>query len=110
MSDIQDYSNLLKSRGLEEVKAELDWDAKSDGVENIFYWLLTPAGTTIFTTDMSAWKEVDGNVALLEKSMESDGAAGETLKLRGHEYKTYVAYGRGLARKLSSSLGRQWRT
>jgi len=60
--------------------------------------------------DMPAWKEVDGNVALLEKSMESDGAAGETLKLRGHEYKTYVAYGRGLARKLSSSLGRQWRT
>lgn len=93
LNDIQDYSKIFKSRGIEELEVELEWDSKSDGVENIFYRLLTPSGKTIFKTDMSSWKEVDENTELLKKVIAGDTYAGEILQFSGHEYKTYVAYG-----------------
>ena len=67
MGDVQEYAAMLATKGIGEVKAEMAWDALSDGPEHTFLRLLTMDGKELAATDMSAWRSASTGGRDLEK-------------------------------------------
>ena len=94
MGDVQEYAAMLATKGIGEVKAEMAWDALSDGQEHTFLRLLSLEGKELAATDMSAWRSVGtGNLAL-EKLKSGADYVLETLDLPEQEFKARTVYGR----------------
>jgi heavy metal sensor kinase len=93
MGDVQEYAAMLATKGIDEVKAEMAWDALSDGQEHTFLRLLSLDGKELAATDMSAWRNVGtGNLAL-EKLKSGGDYVLETLDLPEQEFKARTVYG-----------------
>jgi heavy metal sensor kinase len=93
MGDVQEYAAMLATKGIDEVKAEMVWDALSDGQEHTFLRLLSADGKEVAATDMSAWRSVGtGNLAL-EKLKSGADYVLETLDLPEQEFKARTVYG-----------------
>jgi heavy metal sensor kinase len=93
MGDVQEYAAMLATKGIDEVKAEMAWDALSDGQEHTFLRLLSADGKEVAATDMSAWRSVGtGNLAL-EKLKSGADYVLETLDLPEQEFKARTVYG-----------------
>ena len=94
MGDVQEYAAMLATKGIDEVKAEMAWDALSDGQEHTFLRLLSLDGKELAATDMSGWRSVGtGNLAL-EKLKSGADYVLETLDLPEQEFKARTVYGR----------------
>ena len=93
MGDVQEYSAMLAAEGVDKVKAEMAWDAQSDGQEHTFLRLLSLDGKEVATTDMSAWRSVDSGSRALEKLKRGADCVLETLDLPEQEFKTRTVYG-----------------
>ena len=93
MGDVQEYSAMLAAEGVDKVKAEMAWDAQSDGQEHTFLRLLSLDGEEVATTDMSAWRSVDSGSRALEKLKRGADCVLETLDLPEQEFKTRTVYG-----------------
>jgi heavy metal sensor kinase len=93
IADVQEYSSMLAAEGIEKVKAEMAWEALSDGQEHIFLRLLTTAGKELAATDMSAWRSVGTGSHALEKLKRGADYVLETLDLPEQEFKARTVYG-----------------
>ena len=91
--DVREYSAMLATKGIGEVKAEMSWDALSDGQEHTFLRLLSLDGKELAATDMSAWRSVRTNSRALEKLKGSADYVLETLDLPEQEFKARTIYG-----------------
>ena len=93
MGDVQEYSAMLAKEGIGEVKAEMAWDALSDGQEHTFLRLLSMDGKELAATDMSAWRSVGTGSRALEKLKRGADYVLETLDLPEQEFKVRTVYG-----------------
>jgi heavy metal sensor kinase len=93
MDDVQEYSSMLAAGGIDKVKAEMAWEALSDGQEHIFLRLLTMDGKELAATDMSAWRSLGTASHALEKLRRGADYALETLDLPEQEFKARTVYG-----------------
>ena len=93
MEDVQGYSAVLDAEGIDKVKAEMAWEALSDGHEHIFLRLLTKDGKEVDATDMSAWRSVGTDSDALEKLKSGADYVLETLDLPEQEFKARTVYG-----------------
>ena len=91
--DVREYSAMLATKGIGEVKAEMSWDALSDGQEHTFLRLLSLDGKELAATDMSAWRSVRTDGRALEKLKSGAGYVLETLDLPEQEFKARTVYG-----------------
>ena len=94
MGDVQEYAAMLATKGIGEVKAEMAWDALSDGPEHTFLRLLTMDGKELAATDMSAWRSASTGGRDLEKLKSGADYVLETLDLPEQEFKARTIYGR----------------
>jgi heavy metal sensor kinase len=94
MGDVQEYAAMLATKGIGEVKAEMAWDALSDGPEHTFLRLITVDGKELAATDMSAWRSVGTGGRDLEKLKSGADYVLETLDLPEQEFKARTVYGR----------------
>ncbi len=93
MKDVQEYSAMLAAEGIDRVKAEMAWEALSDGQEHIFLRLLSTDGKELAATDMSAWRSVGTGSSALEKLKRGADYVLETLDLAEQEFKVRTVYG-----------------
>jgi len=93
IADVQEYSTMLAAEGIEKVKAEMAWEALSDGQEHIFLRLLAMDGKELASTDMSAWRSVGTGSRALEKLRRGADYVLETLDLPEQEFKVRTVYG-----------------
>jgi heavy metal sensor kinase len=107
MADVQEYSIMLAAEGIDRVKAEMAWEALSDGQEHIFLRLLSMDGKEVAATDMSAWRSVGTGSRALEKLKRGADYVLETLDLPEQEFKARTVYGSigpGLVLQIGESL------
>jgi len=93
MADVREYSSMLAAEGIDKVKAEMAWEALSDGQEHIFLRLLSMDGKEMAATDMSAWRSVGTGSRALEKLQRGADYVLETLDLPEQEFKVRTVYG-----------------
>jgi len=93
MADVQEYSAMLAAEGIDKVKAEMAWEALSDGQEHVFLRLLSMDGKELAATDMSAWRSVGAGSRALEKLKGGADYVLETLDLPEQEFKVRTVYG-----------------
>jgi heavy metal sensor kinase len=93
LDDVQEYSAMLASEGIDRVKSEIAWEVSSDGAEHIFLRLFSMGGEELLTTDMSAWHGVGSGSHALEKLKNGAQHVLETLDLPEHEFQVRSVYG-----------------
>jgi len=93
LEDVEEFSTLLDTQGLDAVKAEMAWEATSDGAENIFLRLLSTEGRELESTDMSLWRNIGPSTHALEKLKKGANHVLETLTLPEHEHRVRMVYG-----------------
>ncbi len=93
LEDVQEYSSMLATEGMDRVKSEIAWEVSSDGAEHIFLRLLSMDGEELLTTDMSAWRGVGSGSHALEKLKKGAPHVLETLDLPEHEFHVRTVYG-----------------
>jgi len=93
LDDVQEYSSMLATEGIDRVKSEIAWEVSSDGAEHIFLRLLSMDGEELLTTDMSAWEGVGSGSHALEKLKKGAPHVLETLDLLEHEFQVRTVYG-----------------
>jgi heavy metal sensor kinase len=93
VDDVQEYSAMLDTEGIDKVKAEIAWEAFSDGADHIFLRLLSMDGEELLTTDMTVWRGVGSGSHALEKLKEGAQHVLETLDLPEQEFQVRTVYG-----------------
>ena len=93
VDDVQEYSAMLDTEGIDKVKAEIAWEAFSDGADHIFLRLLYMDGEELLTTDMTVWRGVGSGSHALEKLKEGAQHVLETLDLPEQEFQVRTVYG-----------------
>jgi len=93
LGDIKEYSQLLASEGIDKAKAEIDREALSDGVDKIFFRLLSPDGVVLAATDMSSWGAMVTESRALRLLANGADPVFETHRTPGHEHEIRVVSG-----------------
>jgi HAMP domain-containing protein len=93
LEDVEEFSTMLATQGLDKVKAEMAWEVSSDGAENIFLRLLSNDGRELESTDMSSWRSIGPSTHALEKLKNGANHVLETLTLPEHEHQVRMIYG-----------------
>ncbi|NIQ88170.1 MAG: HAMP domain-containing protein [Deltaproteobacteria bacterium] len=93
LDDVQEYSAMLATEGIDRVKSEIAWEVASDGAEHVFLRLLSMDGEELLATDMSAWEGVGSGSHALEKLKNGAPHVLETLDLPEHEFQVRTVYG-----------------
>lgn len=93
LEDIQEFSALLASEGIDEVKQALVVEARDDGEDKIFYRLLTPNGQEIASSNPSSWGDLKANQDALKQIVSGESHVFETVSLHDKEHKVRVLYG-----------------
>jgi heavy metal sensor kinase len=91
MEEAKALSFLLASQGIESVKKEIVYEARSSGTTDIFFRIVTPNGEEIASSDMSDWKNISIKKDNL-KYRNSDSAVFETLTISGLRHRVRILY------------------
>lgn len=92
-NEISEFSSLLAAKGLDAVKANVDFEAESSGVENMFFRVLTPDGNVLASSNISSWRDISVSRAALKQVADGAGRVFETLAAPEHEHNIRVGYG-----------------
>ena len=93
VEDVEEFSAMLATEGMDRVKSEIAWEVRSDGAEHTFWRLLSMDGEEFFTTDMSAWQGVGSGSHALEQLKKGAQHVLETLDLPEQDYQVRTIYG-----------------
>ncbi|HRR41732.1 MAG TPA: ATP-binding protein [Syntrophales bacterium] len=93
LRELAEAASILKSKGEDSFRAEMDFEAESEGVGDIFFRLLDRAGGEVAETDMTAWKGVGINLNALARVAAGGGPVFETVAVPGKPYEARIIYG-----------------
>ncbi len=93
LKEMVEVASILRSKGEGSFAAEMGIEAESEGIGNIFFRLLDPAGSEIATTNMSSWKGVGVDRSALERVKGGEPHVFETISVPGQADKARIAYG-----------------
>ena len=105
--EIAEMSSILKSRGEGSIQADMEIEAESEGVGDIFFRLLDMNGREIAATNMSDWKGVGVNRSALALIASGEKRVLETVTVPGKKYEARIIYGaagQGRLLQIGSSL------
>ncbi|SPD73950.1 Integral membrane sensor signal transduction histidine kinase [uncultured Desulfobacterium sp.] len=107
LSEAKEFSNILASKGVAEVKAAMDIEAESEGVDKIFFRLADLEGQEIASTNMSSWADLGLGKSALKKLAKGDKNIFETIALPGRGYSVRILntlIGAGVVLQIGLSL------
>jgi len=99
--EISEMSSILKSRGEKTILADMEIEAESEGVGDIFLRLLDTQGREIAASNMSEWKGVVADRGALARIASGEKLVLETITVAGKKYDARIIYG-------VAGLGRVW--
>ena len=92
--DIEEFSDLLTAKGIDEVKATMLLEAKTDGVKEVFYRLLGSDGVEIASSELFFWGSLTVNRTALGRLARDGKPVFETLEIAGRRHKARTIYAR----------------
>jgi heavy metal sensor kinase len=93
LDGLKEFSALLASKGLEEVKQTMILETREDGETKIFYRLFTRGGKELSATDLSSWGRLDVNRDALQRISKDAKPVLETIDVHGRRHRARVVYG-----------------
>ncbi|MDY6839141.1 MAG: ATP-binding protein [Thermodesulfobacteriota bacterium] len=92
LNERTEFATLLKSQGIDAVKTAAQLEAESEGVDRMFYRVLTLSGKLLCTSDMSSWGNLAVDSATLQGLSGGTGYLLETMAMPEHQYDTRILY------------------
>lgn len=92
-SEIYEFASLLSTGGMDAVRKNIDLEAQSNGVDKVFFRVLTPKGTVLASSNMASWPGVGAETAALSHVAISGAQAFTTLSGASMDHKARVVYG-----------------
>ena len=93
LEDLAELSSLLKLEGDESLKAEIKIEAQSEGVDKIFFRLVSQKGEELGSSNMSSWGNLGISRSALVRLRKGVNHVFETLSISEHRYKVRILYG-----------------
>jgi signal transduction histidine kinase len=93
LNEIPEYSSLLSLKGIETLKTSLMLEAKSEGLDNTFFRVLTRNGEELFSSNMSSWGNLGIGRSALERLRNGANHVFETLTIPEKPHKVRILYG-----------------
>jgi heavy metal sensor kinase len=94
LSELTEFSALLSSKGIEEVRQTIVLESESEGVHQIFFRLLSPNGELLGTSNATFWSDLSVNRSSLQQLSKEDQPIWESVGLLQYHHKIRVLYGR----------------
>ena len=91
LNETKEFSSLLLLHGLEEFKTAILFEAEADGVDKVFYRLISRDGTEIGSSNLSSWDFLPYKSALKTPKSSSDHFF-ETVPIPDTPYKARIVY------------------
>ncbi len=91
-ADVKELASFIAAEGTDKLKAEIDREAVSEGVEKIFIRVLSPDGNELAATDMSYWGRVAASPYALRQLKNGVDCVFETITIPEHEHQIRVVY------------------
>ena len=93
LEDVTEFSSFLASEGIDEIKNEIFSESAAEGVDKIFFRLLSSKGEEIAATDMSPWTNVHTSKAAINQLTAGAHHVFETLAVPQAKHKALTIYG-----------------
>ncbi|MFH1123504.1 MAG: ATP-binding protein [Pseudomonadota bacterium] len=93
LNEVDEISSLLSLKGVSDVKTSMVLEAESEGVDQVFFRLLTPEGDKIHTSNAATWGDVGVARSALHRIAGGERRVFETLTLPKRPHKVRIAYG-----------------
>lgn len=93
INELKEFSSLMALKGMEATKTQMDLDAESEGVNKIFFRVLSSEGSEIASSNLSSWPPVRVGKAVIKGLKRGSSHVFETLSLPGYSYKVRIIYG-----------------
>lgn len=90
--DVEEFTELMRSEGLDSVKEEMAVEAGEDGGDQTFFRLWTADGRPLMTPDLSLWQGLDEPTEALRELRDTDEPIAKTLTLPQREHKVRTIY------------------
>lgn len=94
LEELEEFSQLLSSNGIDDLKREVIHEIESEDVEKIFFRVIKSDGSEIIVSDMSNWEDVNADKNILNQLTNEGDHVFKTLSLPGKPYKVRIVYGR----------------
>ena len=92
LNERTEFASLLSLKGIETVKNVALLEAESEGVDTMFYRILTKSGGELAVSDMSSWGNLRMDRAALKQLEYGIDHVFQTLDVPGREHKVRVLY------------------
>ena len=92
MSEVTEFSSTLALNGLESMKTTVRLESESEGIDEVFYRIVSNNGEVIAESDMHLWSQTDMRPDLVAAVVASGKPVYDTLIFDGFPHKARVVY------------------
>jgi heavy metal sensor kinase len=92
LSQVNRFSTLLATEGVEAVKSAAVIEAQAAGIKKVFFRLLSLNGQVFSSSNISYWKDIDINEAAIKKLLRGSSYVFETMTIAGHKDEVRILY------------------
>ncbi len=93
LRELTEFSSLLASKGMDDVKSAIVHETESGGVADIFMRVLSPKGDLLASSDTSSWGTIGISKAALERIRTGATHVFETSPIWGYRHEARILYG-----------------
>ena len=107
LEEVEEFSSLLELKGINEVKTQIDLETESDGVDKIFFRIISINGDELYSSNMSSWGNIGPGRIALKLLAEGTEYVYERLIIPGRRYEVRIVYadiGNGKILQIGRSL------
>lgn len=106
-NEVAEFASLLTAKGIDAVSDNIDLEAESSGVGNMFFRVLTPEGEVLASSNMSPWNGVSTDRKALRTAARGKAHVFESRMLPDHGHGVRIVYGSmapGMIMQIGQSL------
>jgi heavy metal sensor kinase len=93
VKEVREYSSLLSIKGLETLKTVMSIEAESEGIEEVFFRVLTPEGAVLASTNLTSWGDIGVNGDALKQLSVGAEHVFQNLARLGRKGNARILYG-----------------
>jgi heavy metal sensor kinase len=93
LTELAEFSSLLASKGMDEVKSAIVHETESSGVSDIFIRIMSQEGDLLASSDTSSWGSIGISKAAMERIRSGAAHVFETSPIWGYEHEARILYG-----------------
>ena len=92
LTQVGQFSTVLRTRGLEAVESFAFLEAQAAGVKKVFFRLLYPSGLAFSSSNMSYWEDIGIRKTAIEQLLQGSRPVFDTVILRNRGDKVRILY------------------